>query len=101
MNIEDIEAGKSYGCKFKVRTLFDDDGNRLDTRSIEFGGIDAAIANGIGTPGDYEGFGVITKRDVSSRLLEIADQEIDGQLWIVNWDNVWDVDTVEWIEVQE
>lgn len=98
MEIEDIQVGKSYGCKFKVRTLFDGVGNRLDTKNIGFGEITKFIEDGLGFPGDYEGFGVITTRDIDNRLLEIQDQEIEDQTWIVPWDDVWDVDDVEWIE---
>lgn len=51
-----------------------------------------------GEPGWYEGLGVIAKRDVNRKLVEVVDTEYTDRTWVVNWDNCWDVDTVEWEE---
>jgi len=98
MEVEDIEAGKSYGCKFKVRTLFDNDGALYKSEDIPLGGSEKFVEDGLGTPGDYEGFGVISHRDAGNKLLAILDQNIEDKTWIVPWSNVWDIDDVEWVE---
>lgn len=91
MNIEDIEIGKSYACNFKVRTFINEDNEPVDTSKLKPG------EQVPGMPGDYTGFGIIVTRDVKNRLLEIWD-EPHQRNWVVAWDDVSNVDEVEWIE---
>jgi len=92
MEILDIEAGKSYACKFKVRTFLDKDGNLVNTKHLAVG---QAVD---GEPGWYESFGVIAKRDVDKRLVEIIEHENNNRKWIISWDDCWDIDGVNWVE---
>ena len=85
LTINDIQAGKSYACKFKVKTLLYKGGKPTDVLSTN---------NDIK---DYESFGIIQQRDIENKLLAIIDQKTNIK-FIVDFDSVWDVDTVEWIQ---
>jgi len=87
MKIEDIEVGKSYGCKFKVTTMLDDLGRPAPNLS------DVPIKG----PGEYEGFGVIQVRDLKSRLVELYDTTA-RKTFRVEFDNLWDIDEVEYVD---
>jgi len=84
--IEDIEPGKSYGCKFKVTTMLDiyDRPNGLSDTPLK-------------GPGKYEGFGVIQVRDMDSRLVELYDTSY-RKSFRVSFDDIWDIDDVEYVE---
>jgi len=92
MDIADIEAGQSYACKFKIRTFVDKEGIAVDTRTLAPG--EAVVG---GTPGEYEGFGYIVKRDADKRLVEVMDPKLERE-WVVNWNDTWDVDVIEWVD---
>ena len=85
--IEDIEPGKSYGCKFKVTTMLDDLGRPAPNLS------DRPLKG----PGEYEGFGVIQVRDLNSKQVELYDTEC-RKSFIVSFDNMWDIDDVEYVD---
>ena len=87
MKIEDIEVGKSYGCKFKVTTMLDDLGRPAPNLS------DVPIKG----PGEYEGFGVIQVRDLKSRLVELYDTTA-RKTFRVEFDKLWDIDEVEYVD---
>jgi hypothetical protein len=91
MQVEDIVAGESWGCRFRVRTFVDKEGKPVNTRNTPLG------AKVPGEPGVYEAWGVIRKRDAKNRLLEIEDQIITGRVWNVKWDDVWEIDRVEYV----
>ena len=95
MEIENITAGESWACKFRTRTFVNEDGKPVSTKHLQPG--DRVP----GKPGDYEGFGVITIRDTQRRLVEILDQNIPDQSWVVSWDDCWDIDRVEWVDNTE
>ena len=63
-NIEDIEPGKSYGCKFKVTTM-------LDTFGRPPGLSDTPLKG----PGLYESFGIIQVRDLEAKQVERYDEK--------------------------
>ena len=86
-NIEDIIPGKSYGCKFKVTTMLDTMGRPAPNLS------DVPLKG----PGEYEGFGVIQIRDLKSRLVELYDTGC-RKTFRVDFDNIWDIDEVEYVE---
>ena len=87
MKIEDIEVGKSYGCKFKVTTMLDTMGRPAPNLS------DVPLKG----PGEYEGFGVIQVRDLKRRLVELYDTTA-RKTFRVDFDNIWDIDLVEYVE---
>lgn len=80
MKPEDIIAGKSYACKFKIQTMLD-----------EFGRIPGPTDTPLKGVGEYQGFGVIKTRDLEQRLFKIVDTE-SGRELIVEFDNVYDID---------
>lgn len=86
MKIEDITPGKSYACKFKVRTL-------LDT----FGRIPGLSDTPLAGEGNYEGLGVLIQRDTDQRLVKLQDEKSKKE-FVVSFDDIWDVDEVEWQE---
>ena len=87
MKIEDIEVGKSYGCKFKVTTMLDEMGRPAPNLS------DVPLIG----PGEYEGFGVIQVRDTNSRLVELYDTTA-RKTFRVSFDDIWDIDDVEYVD---
>lgn len=86
MNIEDITPGKSYGCKFKVTTMLDTMGRPAPNLS------DVPLKG----PGEYEGFGILQKRDLESRLVELYDEK-SKKLFRVSFDDIWDIDDIEYV----
>lgn len=86
MKPEDIQAGKSYACKFKIRTMLDVHGRIPGLSDTPLKGI-----------GDYQGFGVIKVRDIESRLFKVVDQE-SGRELVINFDEVYDIDEAEYVE---
>ncbi len=86
MKIEDITPGKSYGCKFRVTTM-------LDT----YGRIPGLSDTPLKGPGEYEGFGILQKRDSKSRMVELYDTKARKE-FVVSFDDIWDVDEVEYTE---
>tara|TARA_A200000159_G_C7035085_1_gene219660 strand:+ start:53 stop:370 length:318 start_codon:yes stop_codon:yes gene_type:complete len=84
--IEDIQPGKSYGCKFKVTTMLDIHGRPNGLSDTPLKG-----------PGEYEGFGVIQVRDSNSQLVEVYDTKA-RKTFRVGFDSIWDIDDVEYVE---
>ena len=87
IKIEDVVPGKSYGCKFKVTTMLDTMGRPAPNLS------DVPLKG----PGEYEGFGVIQVRDLKSRLVELYDTTA-RKVFRVSFDDIWDIDTVEYVD---
>lgn len=86
MKIEDITPGKSYACKFRVETM-------LDT----FGRIPGLSDTPLAGEGNYEGLGVLIQRDTEKRLVKLKDEKSSKE-FVVSFDDIWDVDEVEWQE---
>lgn len=86
MKIQDIEAGKSYACKFKVETM-------LDTFGRPPGLSDTPLKG----PGLYEGFGVIEIRDSEKEVVQIVDEK-SSKKFVVPFKDIWDIDTVDWVD---
>lgn len=84
INIEDITPGESYACKFRVETMLDEHGR--------VPGLSDTPLKGVGT---YQGLGVLVQRDLEQRLVKLKDQA-SSQEFVVSFDDIWDVDTVEW-----
>jgi hypothetical protein len=89
IKIEDIKPGNSYAAKFKVETM-------LDTYGRIPGLSDTPLA-GVGI---YEGLGVLLARDVDKRLVELQDEK-SRKKFVVSYDDIWDVDDVDWVEPLE
>ena len=86
--IEDVTPGQSYACKFRVETMLD-----------EFGripGLSDTPLKGVGT---YEGLGVLVSRDMNTRLVELEDEK-SKKKFVVSFDDIWDIDTVEWVDAE-
>ena len=84
IKIEDITPGKSYGCKFKVETMLDTFGR--------VPGLSDTPLKGVGT---YEGLGILMQRDSDQRLVKLQDEKSKKE-FVVSFDDIWDVDEVEW-----
>lgn len=68
IKIEDVVAGESYACRFKITG-----------------------------PGDYEGIGVLLTRDLDQRLVKLRDTHSLME-FVVPFDDIWDIDYVNWSE---
>ena len=86
IKIEDVKPGQSYACKFRVETM-------LDTFGLIPGLSDTPL-KGVCT---YEGLGVLMSRDMKSRLVELEDEK-SKKKFVVPFDDIWDIDTVEWVD---
>lgn len=87
--IEDVKPGKSYACKFKVRTMLDNLGRPAPNLS------DQPLAGEL----MYEGLGVLVSRDMNTRLVELEDEK-SKKKFVVSFDDIWDIDTVEWVDAE-
>jgi hypothetical protein len=85
--IEDIQTGKSYGCKFKVTTMLDTFGRPAPNLS------DVPLKG----PGLYEGFGIIQIRDLETKMVELYDTT-SRKTFRVEFENIWDIDDVEYVD---
>lgn len=85
--IEDITPGQSYACKFKVETMLDTMGRPAPNLS------DQPLA-GVKT---YEGLGILMQRDTEQRLVKLKDEKSSKE-FVVSFDDIWDIDEVEWVD---
>ena len=86
IDIQDVTPGASYACKFRVETMLD-----------EFGrppGLSDTPLKGVGT---YEGVGVLLQRDLDQRLVKLQDEKSKKE-FVVSFDDIWDIDTVDWVD---
>lgn len=94
MQIENIPAGESWACRYRCTRWLDTNGSPIS----------AAPSVGSahpGTPGEWEGIGVIQIRDADRRLVQLWDTELQSSV-TVSWDQIWAVEPVEWLDdVQE
>lgn len=87
ISIEDITPGESYACKFRVETM-------LDTMGRPAPNLSDVPLKGVGV---YEGIGVLMQRDTEQRLVKLQDEKSKRE-FVVSFDDIWDIDTVEWHE---
>lgn len=85
--IEDITPGQSYACKFKVETMLDNFGRPAPNLS------DTPL-KGVGM---YESIGILMTRDSDQRLVKLKDEKSSKE-FVVSFDDIWDIDTIEWID---
>jgi len=90
MDIKEITPGKSYACKFKVKTLLDALGRPAPNLS------DVPIKG----DGIYEGLGVLMERDLNSEMVKLKDEKSSKE-FVVPFGDIWDVDVVEWVDPLE
>lgn len=89
--MEDINVGETWACRFKVKTFIDPKtGAAVEEKNLAVG------MPHKGVPGDYEGVGLIQIRDNNTRIVQLLDT-VSQITFKVNFDNCWDLDTVEWI----
>lgn len=90
LKINEIETGKSYGCKFSVETMLDIEGNplpNLDNKPIA-------------GPQQYSSFGIILMRDLNNQLVRVLDESSKKQ-FIVPFSDISEVDIIEWVDPLE
>jgi hypothetical protein len=85
--IEDIVPGNSYACKFRVETMLDTLGRPAPNLS------DTPLKG----PGVYEGIGILMQRDLEQRLVVLQDERSRKE-FVCGFDDIWDIDTVEWVD---
>jgi len=90
MNIQDVQPGKSYACKFKVRTLLDNLGRPAPNLS------DQPLAG----EGNYEGIGVIEIRDSEKEMVQVVDEK-SSKKFVVPFADIWDIDEAEFVSPLE
>lgn len=93
MDIRDVPTGESWGCRYKIRTFVDDQGTPVQAQNLQVG------QSHPGTPGEYTGIGVIQVRDIERELVQLQDVETLQQ-HTVSFADIWDLDTIEWVEDQ-
>jgi len=86
IDVRDIQPGKSYGCKFRVETMLDEMGRPAPNLS------DVPLKG----PGVYEGIGILMQRDSEKELVKLKDEKSDKE-FVVSFSDIWDVDTIEWV----
>ena len=89
IKIEDIKPGNSYAAKFKVETMLDTYGR--------IPGLSDTPLKGVGV---YEGIGILLARDTEKRLVELQDEK-SKKKFVVSFDDIWDVDDIDWVETLE
>ena len=87
IDILDITPGESYACKFRVTTLLDTLGRPAPNLS------DTPLRG----EGEYEGIGVLVKRDLNTRRVQLHD-DASKRDFVVSFDDIWDIDVVDWVE---
>ena len=86
MTIDQIVPGKSYACKFKVETMLDELGRPPGLSDTPLAGL-----------GLYESLGVLMQRDTEKRLVKLKDEKSSKE-FVVSFDDIWDIDEVEWAD---
>ena len=86
IKIEDITPGKSYACKFRVETMVDTFGRIPGLSDTPLAGLKL-----------YEGLGILVQRDSEKRLVKLQDEKSKKE-FVISFDDIWDVDEVEWEE---
>lgn len=85
IDIKEVTPGKSYACKFRVETMLDTSGR--------IPGLSDTPLKGVGM---YESLGVLMQRDMDQRLVKLKDEKSSKE-FVVSFDDIWDVDEIEWI----
>ena len=86
IDILDITPGESYACKFRVETMLDALGRPPGLSDTPLAGVQM-----------YESLGVLMQRDTEQRLVKVQDEK-SKKAFVVSFDDIWDIDTVDWVE---
>jgi len=89
MKIQDIEVGKSYACKFRVKTMLDTYGR--------VPGLSDTPLKGVGL---YESIGVIEIRDTEKEMVQVVDEK-SSKKFVVPYADIWDIDEAEFVSPLE
>ena len=90
--LETITTGESWGCRFRVTTFVNDEGQPVDApRNLQPGEAHP------GTVGEYESIGVIKIRDITNQKVILVDTKTQRE-FSVTWDSCWDIDRVEYAD---
>lgn len=90
MKIQDVQVGKSYACKFKVKTMLDDLGRPAPNLS------DRPLAG----EKMYESIGVIEIRDTEKEMVQVVDEK-SSKKFVVSFADIWDIDEAEFVNPLE
>lgn len=93
IKIEDVTPGESYACKFRVKNIPLD---RYGRPGGQFSLADMPVER----HGDYESLGLLVARDMNTRLVRLQDERTKKE-FVVSFDDIWDVDTVEYVDPLE
>ena len=88
MTLDELPQGTSWATRFRT-TTFLKDGKPITAPNLAVG------ERHPGTPGEYEGLGIIVLRDSDKQMLEVIDTE-SQQRFTVRYADCWDWDEVEW-----
>jgi len=86
IDILDITPGESYACKFRVETMLDELGRPPGLSDTPLAGVQM-----------YEGLGVLIARDLAQELVKLKDEKSSKE-FVVPFKDIWDIDTVDWVE---
>ena len=92
--LDDIPLGTSWATRFRTVTFVTEQGTPVRPAYLKPGDIHP------GTPGAYEGIGIIKTRDRDQKLLTVIDTESHLE-FTVSYEDCWDWDTIEWITSDE
>ncbi len=91
MELENCNPGESWACRFRTTTFLDPDGTPVRANNLQLG------ESHPGTPGVYESLGVIKTRDLENGRVRLVDT-VTTQEFVVDREDIWDIDTVEWVD---
>ena len=86
--LDELPQGTSWATRFRT-TTFLDNGVPVQAHNLQIG------EQHPGTPGVYEGLGVIAVRDSDAKMLEVIDTA-SQQRFRVSYEDCWDWDEVLW-----
>ena len=86
IEIENITPGLSYACKFRVETMLDTFGRPPGLSDTPLAGVQL-----------YESLGILVQRDLDKRLVLVQDEQSKKE-FVVSFDDIWDIDTVDWVD---
>ena len=91
MNLEELEPGQAWACRFKTVTFLDAQGLPVITPNLQQGQAHP------GTPGEYTSLGIVLTRDIANQRVRIQDTASD-QVFVVDWSNCWAADSIQWVD---
>jgi hypothetical protein len=87
IGIDEVSVGCSYACRFRLETILDENGHPAHPQSEI-----PPLGKGI-----YESLGIIVQRDLTNQLVLLRDTR-NFQEFIIPFGDIWDVDSVEWVD---